>query len=208
MGCLKSIITKILTLALIFAFFYFGGVDFTIKMIKKYQNPPREKVIELAKTFGNFENVESDYKLGRTANTFKYSKLTVEHKPSSQKIIFIKVPSEKRLKKDDFNTKVVDEKLQNFIKDNNIQALKFENIEITKIGSMPLKTTNLDYVGFNVVVEKPLKQELSGFIGFYDLNDKNKKDENSSQAIIFSIRNKEKFSQKIVDELIQTVDFE
>ena len=68
MGCLKSILKKLLILALIVAFFAFGGYTFTKKKIKEYQNPPRETFVEKEKKYADFSKVSGDYQLYRSFN--------------------------------------------------------------------------------------------------------------------------------------------
>ena len=76
MNLIKSILKKLLFLALIVAFFMFGGYSFTKTKINEYRNPPREIFIEKEKNFADFSNVSSDYQLYRSFNFFGYKKLT------------------------------------------------------------------------------------------------------------------------------------
>ena len=56
-GCLVNILKKILLIALIIAFFAFGGYAFVKDKIKNYQYPPRDVFVETEKSYGDFSNV-------------------------------------------------------------------------------------------------------------------------------------------------------
>lgn len=205
MGCLKKILFKIVMLVLVVAFFYFGGGKLACELIKKYQNPPREVVIKSAKTFGDFNKVESDYQIGRTLNLPNYGKMTVTHKPSGQKIRFVRLSENKKIKEEDFTQDKVNEKLLKFIKDNNIQLVSTEGVKVNTLGTLDVKGKKINYANFTISIEKNfLKQDFNGFIGYHNIVENGK---NKGQVAIISVRNKDKFSEKIVRDLMQTIDF-
>ena len=72
MGCLKSLIHKIIFLAILIAFFAFGGYAFVQNAIKSYQNPTRSEFVKSEKNYGNFSNVSGDYQLSRNFNLFGF----------------------------------------------------------------------------------------------------------------------------------------
>ena len=61
MGCLKSLIHKIIFIALVVAFFMLGGWAFVNGLIKNYQNPARNEFVEKETNFADFTDVPSDY---------------------------------------------------------------------------------------------------------------------------------------------------
>ncbi len=204
MGCLKKLFMKIFALALIIAFFYFGGAKIVSDLYKRYQNPPREVVIKSAKVFGDLNGVESDYQIGRTLKLPNYSKMTVTHKPSGQKIRFVKLPENKGISEEDLNNTIANENLQNFMENNNIKGISINNIKISNLGTLKIKGKDIHFADFTITIEKPLKQEISGFIGFHNIVGESK---NKNQIAILSFRGTNKFSEKIVRDLIQTIDF-
>ena len=86
MGCLKSILKKILIILLIAAFFTLGGWAFCKKKISEYKNPPREVFVETEKEFADFAYVSGDYQLCRCFNFFGFKKIVAKYLPTSQKI--------------------------------------------------------------------------------------------------------------------------
>ena len=86
MGCLKSLIKKIIFIILIVAFFAFGGYSFVKKQINNYQNPPRAVFVQTEKNYGDFSKVSGDYQLSRSYNLFGYKKINAKYIPTGQKI--------------------------------------------------------------------------------------------------------------------------
>ena len=94
MGCLKKIIKRLIIIALIVAFFMFGGWTFVKDKIKQYQYPPREVFIETEAKYADFSNVSSDYQLYRSYNFFGYKKINAKYLPTGQKITIFDLKDE------------------------------------------------------------------------------------------------------------------
>ena len=128
MGCLKSIIRKIIFLALLFAFFFFGGCDFVLTKYNEFTCPPREELLEQSKDFGDFSAVSSDYRLTRSLNIFGYRKFNSEYMPSGQKITIIDLNKKELITPEDFTSGKINAKINNALDVLKDSVITFENL--------------------------------------------------------------------------------
>jgi hypothetical protein len=172
MGCLKKIIKNILILAVIVCFFALGGFVFLRDQIEAFNNPPREKAIEWAQDFGDFSDISSDYKIGRTYGFFGYKKLTITYKPSDGKIIFMRLPDQKKIKIEDFVDKNVDKTLQNFTDNFDRHLIKLQNVKAGSKGVVMGKNKVIYYSEIDAEVKNLPFKKLKGITGIYKLKNK------------------------------------
>ncbi len=202
MGCLKKIFINILILALIIAFFYFGGWGLLRNLYSDFKNPPREVAIQNAKFFGDFNNVSSDYKIGRTLGLFGYKKLTVLNVPSSQKTDFLAIGTGKLPTLDDFKEqtahKFLEEKFSNSSFDF-VKAFEIHNVQYSQ-----LKSKNVYYMTFTLLNDKVPFFNKNAFLGVYEKQDKNG---DLKTYYISSLKGIDKFSSKIVLDILNGVIF-
>ena len=115
MGCLKSILKKILIILLIAAFFTLGGWAFCKKKISEYKNPPREVFVETEKEFADFAYVSGDYQLCRCFNFFGFKKIVAKYLPTSQKIAIYDLKDEELISVSDFHTGEINDKIEEIL---------------------------------------------------------------------------------------------
>ena len=148
MGCLKSIVKKIIFIALLVAFFFFGGCDFVMTKYNEFTSPPREELLEQSKDFGDFSLVSSDYRLTRSINLFGYRKFNAEYMPTGQKITIIDLKNKDIIAPEDFSTKAIDKKINDALNNLKDSVITLENLEITGRGTIFAKGKSVPFVSF------------------------------------------------------------
>jgi hypothetical protein len=201
MGCLKKLIKNILIFIAVICFFALGGFVFLRDKIEAFNNPPREKAIEMAHDFGDFSGISSDYKIGRTYGLFGYKKLTITFKPSNDKITFVRLPNQKKVKISDFVDKNVDKTLQNFTENFDRQLIKLQNVKAGSKGVVMGKNKIIYYSEVDAEVKNLPFKKLKGITGVYELRGKDgKKEENPEKrpcAIVLYLTDAEKYSLNV-----------
>ncbi len=201
MGCLKKLVKNILILAAIVCFFALGGFVFLRDTIETFNNPPREKAIEMALDFGDFSDISSDYKIGRTYWLFGYKKLTITYKPSNNKITFVRLPNQKKVKIQDFVDKNVDKTLQNFTENFDRHLIKLQNVKAGSKGVILGKNKVIYYSEVDAEVKNLPFKKLKGIMAIYKLNNKDTKKEEDPQkqpcAVVLYMTDSEKYSLNI-----------
>ena len=116
MGCLKSIIKKIIFILLVVAFFAFGGYAYVKNKINAYKNPPRDEFVKSEKNYADFSSVSTDYQLSRCFNIFGYKKISAKYLPTNQKITIYDLKDTGKVSPEDFITHKIDSKINNILK--------------------------------------------------------------------------------------------
>jgi len=196
MGCLKSIIKKIILLLLIVAFFAFGGWTFVKGKIKEYQNPPREEFIKTEKSYADFSGVSSDYQLSRSFNLFGYKKLNAKYLPTGQKITILDLKNEDKVCESDFKTGEIDSKISNLLDITKDSIITFEDFEILEKGVLKSKNKDIPYVKFASKVKNVPFKNVIGIIAVYSSMDD--ETQNQSSKLIFTITDKKAYNPVIV----------
>jgi len=167
MGCLQSLASKIIFLALIVAFFHFGGYSFVRDKIMEYQNPPREEFIKTEKHFGDFSKVPVDYQLKRDSSLLGYKKTTAVYLPTGQKIAIFDMRNEYVIALNDFDTKEVDYKIKDVLGATRDSFMILDDIEVTQRGKMSAQNATIPYVTFKAKVRNIPFKEVIGTMGAY-----------------------------------------
>ncbi len=211
MGCLKSIVRKIIFIALLIAFFFFGGCDFVVTKYNEFTCPPREELLEQSKDFGDFSQVSSDYRLTRSLNIGGYRKFNSEYLPTGQKITIIDLKDKNIITPNDFATKKIDSKIDdalNFTKDS---LITFENLEITGRGTIYAKGKSIPYVNFKADIKNVPFKTVEGMLGAYTSANisKAKKNKPAEQSVkvVLSMRDCKKYNQQISTNYLKAVKF-
>lgn len=209
MGCLKNliigIVKKIVIVALIIAFFAFGGWTFTKDKINSYQNPPKEEFLKTEKNYGDFTNTPADYQLKRNYNLFGYKKLTAKYLPTGQKITIFDLKDEKKLSVEDFSSNDIDKKIELFLNKTKDSVIRFENFQLLEKGNYQAKNKNIPYVKFNAEVKNIPFKNVTGILGAYSTeNIKNKK---TSTKIIFTMTDTKAFNPVILRDFATSIGF-
>lgn len=221
MGCLKKIIIKIFVIAGLVAFFFFGGADLIGIKYYEYTNPPREELIAQSADFGDFSGVSSDYYLSRSLNFMGYRKFNVTYLPTRQKITILDLKDKNIIKPQDFQTKEVDKKIDDILKNFKDSVVTLENLEITNRGVIYAKNKAIPYVNFKSSVKNIPFRTVEGMIAAYDSKNtstkfclnwfKDKKQcptqSKNTTKIIVSMRNANRYNQQISTDFIKSIKF-
>lgn len=211
MGCLKSLIRKIIFIALLIAFFFFGGCDFVVTKYNEFTRPPREELLEQSKDFGDFSQVSSDYRLTRSLNIAGYRKFNSEYLPTGQKITILDLKDKELVSPNDFSTKAIDTKIDDTLKIFKDSLITLENLEITGRGTIYAKGKNIPYVNFKADVKNVPFKTVEGMLGAYTSANvsKAKKDKPAQQTVkvVLSMRDCKKYNQQISTNYLKSVRF-
>ena len=207
MGCLKSIVKKILFIALLIAFFFFGGCDFVMTKYNEFTSPPREELLEQSKDFGDFSGVSSDYRLTRSINLFGYRKFNAEYMPTGQKITIIDLKNKNIIMPEDFSTKKIDSKINDALDNLKDSLITLENLEITGRGTIIAKGKAIPFVNFKADVKNVPFKTVEGTLGAYKSLNISKKDKPQTTKVVISMRECKKYNQQITANYIKSVKF-
>lgn len=207
MGCLKSIVKKIIFIALLVAFFFFGGCDFVMTKYNEFTSPPREELLEQSKDFGDFSLVSSDYRLTRSINLFGYRKFNAEYMPTGQKITIIDLKNKDIIAPEDFSTKAIDKKINDALNNLKDSVITLENLEITGRGTIFATGKSVPFVSFKADVKNVPFKTVEGTIGAYKSLNVSKKDKPQTTKVVLSMRDCKKYNQQITANYIKSVKF-
>lgn len=207
MGCLKSIVKKIIFIALLIAFFFFGGCDFVMTKYNEFTSPPREELLEQSKDFGDFSLVSSDYRLTRSINLFGYRKFNAEYMPTGQKITIIDLKNKDIIAPEDFSTKAIDKKINDALNNLKDSVITLENLEITGRGTIFATGKSVPFVSFKADVKNVPFKTVEGTIGAYKSLNVSKKDKPQTTKVVLSMRDCKKYNQQITANYIKSVKF-
>ena len=199
MGCLKSILKKILILALIVAFFMFGGYAFVKDKIKQYQYPTRENFIETEKKYADFSRVSEDYQLYRSFNFFGYKKINAKYLPTSQKITIFDLKDENLISVSDFYTGEINNKIEAILNKTEDSVITYENFEIIKKDKFSAGNKDIPYLVYKASVKNIPFKDVVGTIAVYSkMND----EQMITSKLIFSIVDDKAYNPVIVKNFI------
>ena len=205
MGCLKSIIKKIIFLALIVAFFALGGYAFVKQKINEYKNPIRDEFVKTEKNYGDFSGVSSDYQLSRNYNLFGYKKITAKYLPTNQKITIFDLKNEELFSPKDFETNEIDNKIALLLDKTKDSLVTFEEFEITKKGVYNAKNKNIPYIQFASKVKNMPFKNVIGVVACYST--KNEKSQIPSSKVVVTMTNANSFNYAIPRDFVQSIRF-
>lgn len=205
MGCLKSIVRKIIFIALLVAFFMFGGYTFVKQKINDYQNPTRDEFINSEKNYGDFSNIPSDYQLTRSYNFFGYKKINAKYLPTGQKITIFDVKNEEKISPEDFKTNAIDTKIDEILSKTKDSIITLEDFKITQRGVFQAKGKTIPYVNFTAKVKNvPFSNKTGTLCAYTTLNAKAK---SPSTKVILTMTDAKAFNPNIIKGFIQAVRF-
>lgn len=191
MGCLKKIIHFIIFIALVFAFFAFGGYSFVKDKYDAYTSPEREVFVKEEQDFGNLENISADYALTRSLNFFGYRKLNAYYLPKKQRITVLDLNSDDVLTSADFKEGVLEEKLEDFSgKFVNSPIVPINNIKITKIGKIKAGSEFIPFADFEADVKMVPFFKAKGTVAIYETKNKD--------SLVKKIQKKNNITSKLV----------
>ena len=202
MGCLKSILKKILIIALIIGFFALGGYAFVKEKIKNYQYPTREEFIESEKNYGDFSNVPSDYQLYRSFNLFGYKKVNAKYLPTGQKITILDLKDEDMVSVSDFYNGDIENKIKKLVNKSKDAIVTYENFEFVTRGRYLADKEVVPYVVYKADIKNvPFKQVVGTIAAYSSQNE----EQQSSTKLIISIVNEKAYNPKIVPDFVNSL---
>ena len=204
MGLIKSILKKILFLALVVAFFALGGYAFVKDKIKQYQYPPRDVFIEKEVKYADFSNISSDYQLYRSFNFFGYKKINAKYLPTGQKITIFDLKDEDLIATSDFKTSEIDEKISKTLDKLKDSIITYENFEIVKKGIFKAQNKEIPYLVYKASVKNIPFKDVIGTLCAYSTTDENQR---TSTKLIFSIVDDKAYNPKIVSDFATKLRF-
>ncbi len=212
MGCLKSIIRKIIFICLLIAFFAFGGWAFVRGQIKNYQYPPREEFNASEQSYGDFSKVSGDYQLYRSFNLFGYKKINAKYLPTGQKITIFNLKNEEIVSTDDFNTHLIDSKIDNVLNSLKDSVISLEDFKIVQRGNYIANNKTIPFIVFEAGVKNIPFKNVKGTLGAYstyNLNkDKTINKDSKSTKLILSIVDMKAYNPKVVQGFVSSLNFE
>jgi len=209
MGCLKSLIMnivyKIVFIALVVAFFAFGGYGFVTKLVNDYQNPPRNEFVKNEMNYGNFSYVPSDYQLSRSFNFFGYKKINAKYLPTNQKITIYDLKDEKLIEVNDFKTKTIDKKLDELLGKLKDSIITLEDFKIVERGSYAAKNKTIPYIKFSAKVKNIPFSSKIGIIAAYSTT--NAKAKTPSTKLILTMTDAKAYNPVIIANFVKAIKF-
>jgi len=203
MGCLKSLVKKIIIIALIIAFFAFGGWTLVKKKINEYKNPTREEFIKTETDYADFSSVSGDYQLSRCFNFFGYKKISAKYLPTGQKITIFNLKDEDKISTKDFETRQIDEKINSILDKLKDSFITFENFEIINRGTIQAKNKTVPYIVFSADVKNIPFKKVNGVVAAYLIKNEDK----NSTKLVFTIVDKKAYNFSIIKEFIGALKF-
>lgn len=201
-GCLVNILKKILLIALVVAFFAFGGYAFVKDKIKNYQYPTREAFVESEKGYGDFSGVSGDYQLYRSFNLFGYKKVNAKYLPTGQKITIFDLKDEDFISVSDFYTDEISEKIQKIVNKAKDAIITYEDFEFISKGRYTAGKDIIPYVAYKAKVKNiPFKEVVGTLAAYSTSND----DQKASTKLIFTIIDSKAYNPNIVRDFVNSI---
>ncbi|MDO5437265.1 MAG: hypothetical protein Q4F80_03605 [bacterium] len=195
MGCLKKTVKMIVFIAIVFAFFAYGGYTFVKNKYDAYTKPERAVFVEEEKDYGDLSGISPDYALSRSLNLFGYRKLNAYYLPKKQRITIIDLNSNEILTEKDFQKGIIEEKLENFSsKLVNSPMVPVDNIEITNIGKIKAGSKTVSYADFEANIKMVPFFKAKGTVAIYETKNK----DTAVTKIKEKVQNKENTTSKLV----------
>ena len=198
MGCLRNILRAIIITLAAVGFMSLGGKELVTKYIGNWLNPPQDVMLERAKKVGDFSQISEEFEIERAAGIMGYNAVVAEHKASGQKFFVVDSNDKNILTKEDLQSDNVEEKLKDAVSKIKHQSVTFEELKITKHGTLNSYGTNSPYVKFDAKVKKLPVGEISGIISAVDTA-------SGEKRLLVALNEKDKYSQLISDEFFKKI---
>ncbi len=209
MGCLKkiikSIVKKIIMIALIVAFFSLGGYAFVKNLINSYQNPARAEFVQTEKNYADFSSVPNDYQLCRCFNLFGYKKINAKYLPTGQKITIYDLKNEQKISPADFQTKAIDKKINSLLDNLKDSIITLEKFEIVQRGSYIANNKTIPFIKFEANVKNIPFKKVVGIVACYST--KNEKAKVPSTKLVLTIVDYKAYNPMILKGFISALKF-
>lgn len=198
MGCLRNILRAIIITLAAVGFMSLGGKELVTKYIGNWLNPPQDVMLERAKKVGDFSQISEEFELERAAGIMGYNAVVAEHRASGQKFFVVDANDKDILTKEDLQSDNVEEKLKEAVSKIKYQSVTFDELKVTKHGTLNSYGTNSPYVKFDAKVKKLPVGEISGIISAVDTA-------SGEKRLLVALNEKDKYSQLISDEFFKKI---
>lgn len=201
MGCLKRLTKMLVFIALLFAFFAYGGYTFVKAKYDEYTHPERSVLISEEHDFGDLSGVSADFALSRSLNFFGYRKINALYLPDNQKISIFDLNSKEILTAEDFETGKIEGKLEelssHFI---NAPIIPLSDVEITKKGKLKSENgVNIPYADFKAHLKFVPFVGIKGTIALYTTK--------NNETVVNKIKSKIQKNNGVTAKLVVATKF-
>ena len=199
-GCLSFIIKTVIAVLVFFGLLHLGVIDFIKDKIDEYRNESssQEKMLEETKDVIDLSDIDDEYTIDKNLKILKHRMIVAEHNSTGQKMIMIEPKNENILTKEDVESDVIQEKIENALQKYKYQPVKFEEIKVTKKGEMYGVGQKVPYAKVSASISNLPMKDVEGIVGVAEL-------ENGKNLIVISVNEKGKYSQIIANEFYKQV---
>lgn len=198
-GCLSFIIKTIIAVLVFFGLLHLGVIDFIKDKIDEFRDAPsQEKMIENTKDVIDLSEIDDEYTIDKNLKILKHRMIVAEHNATGQKMVMIEPKNENILTKEDVESDVIQQKIENALQKYKHQPVKFEEIKVTKKGEMQGVGQKIPYAKVSASISNLPMKDVEGIVGVAEL-------ENGKNLIIISVSEKGKYSQIIANEFYKQV---
>lgn len=201
MGCLKRIFSIVI---LVFAYIGFqsvGGVKWVQDTYSSWTNPSEEKTIESVNHLIDTSNLSNDFEISKSLNFFGMKVIEADYTKSPQKVFIIDSNGMIKLSKEDFSTGKIEEILQNLISKFTYQAVRIENLKITRFGHfMAMNDQKIPYIIFEADIIRGTAPKMYGMLGVVESPER-------ENDIILSFTTVGKYNQKVTERFFREVNY-
>ena len=193
MGCLRFIFRTIIAVLVFFGLLHLGVIDFIKDKIDEFRDAPsQEKMIENTKDVIDLSEIDDEYTIDKNLKILKHRMIVAEHNATGQKMVMIEPKNENILTKEDVESDVIQQKIENALQKYKHQPVKFEEIKVTKKGEMQGVGQKIPYAKVSASISNLPMKDVEGIVGVAEL-------ENGKNLIVISVNEKGKYSQIIAD---------
>ena len=179
-GCLSFIIKTIIAVLVFFGLLHLGVIDFIKDKIDEFRDAPsQEKMIENTKDVIDLSEIDDEYTIDKNLKILKHRMIVAEHNATGQKMVMIEPKNENILTKEDVESDVIQQKIENALQKYKHQPVKFEEIKVTKKGEMQGVGQKIPYAKVSASISNLPMKDVEGIVGVAEL-------ENGKNLIIIS----------------------
>ena len=155
-------------------------------------------MIENTKDVIDLSEIDDEYTIDKNLKILKHRMIVAEHNATGQKMVMIEPKNENILTKEDVESDVIQQKIENALQKYKHQPVKFEEIKVTKKGEMQGVGQKIPYAKVSASISNLPMKDVEGIVGVAEL-------ENGKNLIIISVSEKGKYSQIIANEFYKQV---
>lgn len=206
MSCLtkfiKDLISKIIFIAIIVAYFAFGGFTKTKEAINNYQNPTRSEFIQTEQSYADFSCVSSDFQLSRSFNLLGYKKINAKYLPTGEKIVVIDLKNDDKISPKDFENREIDRKITSILNKTKDSVVTFEDFTIVERGHFATRNATIPFVRYEAKVKNLPFKYVSGVIACYASKGNGDK---PTVKVVSTIVDRKAFNIRIIQSFIASL---